>query len=673
MTAGPPQCTAPFAVGVPVGERALDVTTTSATSGSSDRDGFTLVCQGSGGSPPPPVAETPAHRCQRAIESGGARLVKSRLRSVGTCARSGRGSSKQCSNAISEYRFSRLKSRWEADAVAACAGVDIFHELGYLTTCGPAGSSCGFSATALAAAGGQNDLIDCLSCRIDESMDRFARTLVPGILHPSPCARQLAPPGAALAIQTWRELSSCLGADGAVSIAACLADPERRARFGAKVADWRSKVEDACGSTNVVLDVGYPYLCANQPAVAPPFCSDGAPPCNLPSTQFASRPGDDNDRLDCHECQVNEVLLEAARTIYGAEVCCTDRGCGTVRTRASCASIGGQPAYYAIATLPGGHSTDGAHAIGVSNDGDVLLPVFNGPVRAIDPTDGSVQTIGAIGGFPVGFAVDADGNLYGALRNEHILPRLSPLGERLIVAGLPGTAGHSGDGGFAREARISAPDGVAVDGFANVYVNDSGFLASTYVGAPVNTGEWLRRIDSAGRIATIAGSGTYGLLGVGGDALSAQLALPYSLAARASGTVLVGEAGGNRVVEIEPGGRLLVLAGRPSGILSIFAGDGGPALDARFHGAEGLAEDADGKVFVADFRNARIRLVDSLGSVITVAGNGASVATGQPFGDGPGALARVGCPAALAIDAAGRVYFPDLLADRVRVLTPVPY
>ena len=204
-------------------------------------------------------------------------------------------------------------------------------------------------------------------------------------------------------------------------------------------------------------------------------------------------------------------------------------------------------------------------------------------------------------------------------------------------------------------------------------MNDSGFLASTYVGAPVNTGEWLRRIDSAGRIATIAGSGTYGLLGVGGDALSAQLALPYSLAARASGTVLVGEAGGNRVVEIEPGGRLLVLAGRPSGILSIFAGDGGPALDARFHGAEGLAEDADGKVFVADFRNARIRLVDSLGSVITVAGNGASVATGQPFGDGPGALARVGCPAALAIDAAGHVYFPDLLADRVRVLTPVPY
>lgn len=670
--AGVPECTAPAVVSVPAGEHELELNAENDASGASDRDRYALVCQAAPSAPPAPAEESPPLRCQREIERGGAKIARTRLGAVSKCARTVEGASLACSEVTSDQRIFRLQGRWYTDVVDACAGVDV-HELGYLASCGPAGSPCAFAAPVLSANGPSNDLLDCLSCQIKESVRRLARGIIPPGVHQHPCAHAISVPGAALTKQLWRELSSCLGKPEAVSIAACLTEPKRRARLEVQVAKWRAQVDAACGTTDV-LQLGYTQLCANLPPATPPQCADGAPPCNLFAGNRGNRPGGDNDRVDCNECQANEAALDLARTIYGAEVCCTERGCNTVRSRASCAIIGGHPAYYAMSSLLGGHSVNGAHAIGIAADGDVLLPVYAGPVRAIDPADGSVEAIGVVGDFPVGFATDAAGNLYGALRYEHFVSRLSPAEVTTSFVGLPADPGHDGDGGYADAARISAPDGVTVDAFGNVYANDSGFVATGLTGAPVNTGEWLRRVDAAGRVATVAGSGTYGTEGMGGDALDARLAMPYSLAARASGTVVIGEAGGQRVLELEPGGRLLPLAGRPLGIVGGYSGDGGLALDARFHGAEGVAEDPDGLVYVADFRNSRIRLIDALGSVITIAGNGKASQFGQPNGDGgPGPNAVVGCPAAIAVDAAGRVFFPDLFSDRVRILTPVLY
>ena len=69
----------------------------------------------------------------------------------------------------------------------------------------------------------------------------------------------------------------------------------------------------------------------------------------------------------------------------------------------------------------------------------------------------------------------------------------------------------------------------------------------------------------------------------------------------------------------------------------------------------------------------RISLVDKLGSVIAIAGTG-NGSSGTPAGDGgPGLLAEAACPEDLAVAPDGRIYYSDLLTNRIRVLTRVPY
>jgi hypothetical protein len=65
-----------------------------------------------------------------------------------------------------------------------------------------------------------------------------------------------------------------------------------------------------------------------------------------------------------------------------------------------------------------------------------------------------------------------------------------------------------------------------------------------------------------------------------------------------------------------------------------------------------VGPDADGKIFVADFRNGRIPIVDAFGAIVSVAGT----ETYDGRYTGPGSLVGVGCPAGLATGRDGRVY-----------------
>ena len=67
-----------------------------------------------------------------------------------------------------------------------------------------------------------------------------------------------------------------------------------------------------------------------------------------------------------------------------------------------------------------------------------------------------------------------------------------------------GTAGFSGDGGAATSAQLNQPRGVAVDGFGNVYITDSG-------------NNRIRKVTQ-GVITTVAGNGMSGFSGDGGPA-----------------------------------------------------------------------------------------------------------------------------------------------------------
>jgi sugar lactone lactonase YvrE len=93
-----------------------------------------------------------------------------------------------------------------------------------------------------------------------------------------------------------------------------------------------------------------------------------------------------------------------------------------------------------------------------------------------------------------------------------------------------------------------------------------------------------------------------------------------------------------------------------------FAGDGGPASNAKFAFAEGLAINSSGDIFVADYQNCRIRRIDHRTMVIgTIAGTGKCKSTGD---GGPAVKASMNYPQSIAVDAHGNVFFVD--GNRVR-------
>ncbi len=96
-------------------------------------------------------------------------------------------------------------------------------------------------------------------------------------------------------------------------------------------------------------------------------------------------------------------------------------------------------------------------------------------------------------------------------------------------------------------------------------------------------------------------------------------------------------------------------------------GDGGPALTAKFDAPTGIAADALGNVYIADYNDHRIRKVSANGTVSTIAGDG----TDGLSGDGGSATsAQVSSPMDLAVDSVGNVYFTDFNNAAVRKVSP---
>jgi streptogramin lyase len=98
-----------------------------------------------------------------------------------------------------------------------------------------------------------------------------------------------------------------------------------------------------------------------------------------------------------------------------------------------------------------------------------------------------------------------------------------------------------------------------------------------------------------------------------------------------------------------------------------YSGDGGPATEAELNGPYGLTTDARGHVYIADYENHAIRVVDRKGTIRTVAGSG----TAGFSGDGKSATrAQLNGPYAVAVDDSGAMYIADTENVRVRRVDP---
>ncbi|EHQ25599.1 MBG domain-containing protein [Mucilaginibacter paludis] len=217
-------------------------------------------------------------------------------------------------------------------------------------------------------------------------------------------------------------------------------------------------------------------------------------------------------------------------------------------------------------------------------------------------------------------------------------------GKVSTVAGSVGIAGKAN--GIGTAATFSGPSGVTTDASGNLYIADF-------------NNRLIRKITPSGLVTTFAGSGAAG--SENGNGAAASFNNPFGLTTDAQGNIYVSDANNNTIRKITP-----------SGVVTTFAGSGssgaadGIGMAASFNSPYGLATDAQGNIYVADFGNQVIRKITPDGVVTTFAGT-----TGVAGNvNGAAAAAKFNSPYDVAVDVTGNVYVADELNQVIRKITP---
>ena len=284
-----------------------------------------------------------------------------------------------------------------------------------------------------------------------------------------------------------------------------------------------------------------------------------------------------------------------------------DLAAGTIETIAG----SGQPGFAGNsgpATLARLHEPYG---IALGPEGTLfIVDRLNRRVRRVDPATGTIATLAGDGR---AISDGDGGPATAAGLAEPNDACLDPAGARLFIADVAGhrvrvvdlatgcigtfagtgEAHHDGDGGPASAAALHGPRAVAIAGDGALLILE-------------RNGSTLRRVDRAtGTIATIAGTGIRGAQGDGGRALAAEFAAPKELGIDRDGGILVVDTETHRIRRIDPAGRITTIAGTGDA-----GGADGPVATARLARPHGVAVGPDGGVYIGDTENHRIRRLD---------------------------------------------------------------
>lgn len=290
-------------------------------------------------------------------------------------------------------------------------------------------------------------------------------------------------------------------------------------------------------------------------------------------------------------------------------------------------------------------------------------------------------------------AVAKKGDLIlGAWHNHRI--RIWDPASGLVFAHCGAAPGFFGDGQqVGTTTKFNQPSKVTQDSAGNTYI--------------IDTRNWrIRKVDAKGLVSSIAGNGKPGFDPAADKGALAAKATPFlffdpnessnptnpggGLATSADGaTLYIADTMNHRIRAMDlAAGTVTTIAGSgTSGCVDLaqvatacaidsidppsagaFAGDGGPALQARLNQPHDLAWGPDGRLYFADSRNHRIRAIDmKTGIIQTVAGNG------KPDGDlgdgGEPLKASLNEPWGIAFDPAGNLFIADTYHNRIRKIT----
>ena len=355
------------------------------------------------------------------------------------------------------------------------------------------------------------------------------------------------------------------------------------------------------------------------------------------------------------------VAVDAAGNLYIA-----DRGNERVRkvSNGVITTAAGNPTqgYVGDGGPPAGAQLYYPYGVAVDSSGDLYIAEECGRIRKV--SNGIVATLAGDGtpGFagdngpagsalfdqPEAVAIDSAGNLFIADTGNHRIRKVAN-GMVTTVAG-NGEQGFGGDNGPATSAQLDSPYGVAVNAAGDIFIADTG-------------NHRIRKV-SGGVITTVAGDGNTDFSGDNGPAVEARLAFPFGIAVGIDGNLYIADSGHNRVRKVS-NGVITTVAG--NGALGV-AGDNGPAIDAQLDGPEGIAVDAAGNLYFTESEREVVRKVSNE-VITTVAGNGTEGFSGD---GGPATRAQLYLPFGVAVNAAGALYVADYNNHRVRFLKPVP-
>jgi hypothetical protein len=245
--------------------------------------------------------------------------------------------------------------------------------------------------------------------------------------------------------------------------------------------------------------------------------------------------------------------------------------------------------------------------IATDTNGNIYISESGGNrIRMID-TSGVITTIAGtgIGGYngdgilavnaqindPGDICIDSYGNLFISDFFNNRVRKVSPSGTITTFAG-NGTVGYSGDSSRADTSKIEGEYGLCSDTAGNIYISSNMRVI---------------KVDKSGIMTTIAGTGlAYIYNGDGIAATKAQIGSPLWIKADNSGNIYIADRINNRVRKVDAFGIIHTVAGNGT---TGHGGDGGNSDSAGLSNPDGIALDSCGNLYIPMANDNRIRKV----------------------------------------------------------------